>query len=199
MSELFKITFKKKKVEFTDTTLTFSLGHVKSREVSTLYFNLKLFNFDNTLIHTYTSDRWVISSAYTTKHTTFNIPSEVVNTALYMQIELVGVGISSENPLYFNEVMLNEGEYVGYHSNSEKNESVKIKFNKSSYAILYNRDGKSLQVIRPSHGDIFTDKITASEITVLAPHLENEPLEDDDVNLFFEYMNQREQKIDILR
>ena len=61
-----------------------------------------------------------------------------------------------------------------------------MKFNKSCYANLYNEDGKFLQVIRPSKDDIFINKITASEVTVLAPHLEDEAEEDSPVNLFFE-------------
>ena len=199
MSAITKVIFDRQKVEFSDDELTLSVGHIKSRTVSAIYFNLKLYNFNEELIHTYTSDRWLISHSYQRRHTTFNIPTDIVDKAVYMQLELVGVGASSENPIYFNELMLNEGEYKKYHDNSKKNKSVRIKFNKSSYANLYNEDGKFLQVIRPTQGDIFTNKITASEITILAPHLEDEEEEDNPINLFFEYINQKEQRIDVLR
>ena len=194
-----RIIFDKQKVEFSDTELTFSIGHIKSRNVSAVYFVMNLYDFEENLIHQYISDRWIIGQAYVRKHTTFTIPQEIINKAFYMQMELNAVGVSSENPLYFNEVMLNEGEYKKYHDNSKKKKSIKIKFNKSSYANLYNEDGKFLQVIRPAQGDIFTNKITASEVTVLAPHLEDEEYEDSPVNLFFEYINQREQRVDVLR
>ena len=199
MSAITKIIFDKQKVEFADDELTFSIGNIKSRTVSTFYFHLRLYNLSDSLIYTYTSDRWVISNSYHTRYVTFNIPSKYVDKVAYMQLELIAVGVSSENPLYFNELMLNEGGYKKYHDNSSKKKSVKIKFNKSSYAILYNEDGNSLQVIRPSQGDIFTSKITASEVTILAPHLEKEIEEDNPINLFFEYINQREQRVDVLR
>ena len=199
MSSITRIIFDKQKVEFSDTELTFSIGHIKSRNASTVYFNLKLYDFNDNLIHTFTSNRWLITQNYHNRHATFEIPKEVVNKAYHMVLELNAVGVSSENPLYFNELMLNEGEYRKYHDNSKKKKSIKVKFNKSYYANLYNVDGKFLQVIRPAKGDIFTNKITASEVTVLAPHLEDEEEEDSPVNLFFEYANQREQRIDVLR
>jgi len=199
MSSITRVIFDKQKVEFSDTELTFSIGHIKSRNASAVYFTIKLYDFDDNLIHTYVSDRWVVGQSYQRKYVTFEIPQNIVNKAYHMVLELDAVGVSSENPLYFNELMLNEGGYKKYHDNSKKKKAVKVKFNKSCYANLYNEDGKFLQVIRPSKDDIFINKITASEVTVLAPHLEDEADEDNPINLFFEYANQREQRIDVLR
>lgn len=183
---------------FNENEVTFSINFIKSRQPSVLYFKLHCFDKNKTKIHTYTSPRWVIDTEYRRRSRTFTIPDNVRDKTVYTQIELRPVGITSENPIYFGELMLNEGDDIGYHIPNE-NLPRTVGFVNNTYANLYNGDGNYLQVIRPQRDSFDTNKLTASTCTVLAPHLENESDIDDPVNIFYEFINQREQTIDVLR
>lgn len=199
VEEEYHIKFPVQDVNFMDTELTFSINHIKSREISTLYFYLKLYDYDDTLIYEYESDRWIITPTYQHKETLFNIPQEMLDGAVKYQLEMVAVGISSENPLQFNEVMLQEGEFISYHVPSEVSVDWEVKFNKNSFANMYSDNGVFLQVIRPLKDSFFTNRLTKSECTVLAPHLFDEPSVDNPIAVFLEFINQTEQRIDVLR
>ncbi len=157
--------------------------------------------YDNTdtLIHTYRSSRWIITPQYTHKEHTFQLPQEIVDSTVSYQIILITSKISSENPLYFNQVMLNEGEYTEYHIPNDEKVSWMVKFNNNSYDNLYNKNGTYLQVIRPQKDKFLTNLLTKSNCTILAPHLFDEPSTDNPVNIFLEFVNQSEQRIDVLR
>jgi len=197
--ELYHIKFPKTNAIFMDNKLTFSISHIKSREVSTVYFIFTSYDMHENLIYTYNSERWVVDDTYSKCSTTFDIPTDVMEDSAYYQIELVCAGLSSENPLYFNQVMLNEGEEMDYHTPSEQIDSMQVKFNKNSYANLYTPNGNSLQVIRPKRDKFLTNQLTKSNCTVLSPHLFNEKDIDNPVNVFLEFINQTEQRIDVLR
>ena len=184
---------------FLDNSLSFSIEHIRSREPSTLYFIVKFYDMHDTLLYTYTSKRWIIDTVYNTRFRNFSIPSDVADDTAKFDLTLVACGISSENPLYFVGLMFQEGEYSDYHTVSEAITSAKIGFNKSSYANLYNLDGTFLQVIRPSRADMHTDKLDKCPCTVLAPHLIDENVFDDSINIFLEFVNQTDQRIDVLR
>ena len=195
----YQIIFPKQGINFNDNQLTFLINHIKSRVLSTLYFKLKLYDMEDNLIYTYTSDRWVIDTEYNSRSKTFSINEKKLALASQYSIELYAVGITSANPLYFNELMLAEGEVSEYHKPSDIQEDVPVEFNKSSYVNLYNFDGSYLQVIRPKRDGITTSKLTGSSCTVLAPHFEDEDIRDDPVDIFLEFINQTEQRIDVLR
>lgn len=199
LEEEYHITFPKCEADFIGDELNFSINHIKSRLTSTLYFIFRAYDMNDELIHTYISDRWIIDNVYKHKDTTFHIPQNVVDNTAKFQLEIVSVGTSSENPLWFNEVMFQEGEFVTYHTPKEAVIDWEVKFNKSSHAILYNMDGNSLQVIRPQRDSFLTNRLTKSNCTVLAPHLENESSYDNSTNVFLEFINQTEQRIDVLR
>jgi hypothetical protein len=95
--------------------------------------------------------------------------------------------------------MFQEKDYSDYHTVSEQITDAKIGFNKSSYVNLYNGDGSFLQVIRPTRADIHTNKLDACTCTVIAPHLTEEDVFDDPINIFLEFINQSDQRIDVLR
>ena len=194
----YHLTFPLTPVLFDSNELTFSINHIKSRLTSVLYFRFKCYNQSKTLIHTYTSPRWVIDTVYKRRSRTFTIPQDIVDSTYYTQIELVAVGIDSENPLYFTECMLNEGDDIGYHTPKEHLE-LSVGFKNSRYVNLYNSDGTFLQVIRPQGDGITTNKLNKSTCTVLAPHFSNESNVDDPINIFLEFINQTEQRIDVLR
>ena len=200
MTELeYHLKFPKTNIYFNNNELTFSINHIKSRLTSVLYFKLHCYDKTGTNeIHTYTSPRWVIDTEYKRRSTTFTIPQNKVDATAYTQIELIAIGITSENPLYFTECMLNEGEDIGYHKPSEQVQ-MNIGLHTSRYVNLYNPDGNFLQVIRPKGDKLSTNVIDKSTCTVLAPHFHDEEDIDDPINVFMEFINQTEQRIDVLR
>ena len=194
----------KQAVIFSNNKLTFSVDKMKSRLPSVFYFKLHLFdkNDDEIMFNekpVFTSNRWAVDKTYSTYYTTFEIDEGCLWRAIKFQIELVMIGITSENPLYFNGLMFNEGSYMNYHEPNEIITEKEIGFIKSSYANLYSQDGNFLQVIRPTRVNMFTNRITASPMSVLAPHFDDEADVDHPVNVFMEFINQTDQRIDILR
>ena len=202
----YHLKFPVTQVLFTKNQLSFTINHIKSRLPSVVYF--KLHCYDTQLdenkkpsheIYTYTSPRWVIGTVYETRTHTFELTDTVLENTAYTQIELVTMGIDSENPLYFSEVMFQEGEFTYYHNPSEQIIGSIIGFHNNPYANLYTDDGEYLQVIRPNGEALHTDKLDKAQYTILAPHFEDDSDFDDDIAVFIEAMNQREQTIDVLR
>lgn len=194
------IKFPKIDANFSNNNLVFLINNIKSRLTSVLYFRVYFYNPNNTLLYTYTSPRWVIDTEYKMRKKSFSISDDVLNHVSKVQIELIAIGNSSENPLYFNECMFceDDGDYT-YHEPSEVIKETHIGLLNSRYIKLYNGDGDYLQIIRPTGQDFTTKNITKSTCTVLAPHLSSEAEIDDDVNVFMEFINQTEQRIDVLR
>lgn len=200
MTELeYHIVFPKVDAYFIENTLSFSIENMKSRLASAVYFIFYAYDRNGDKIYEYKSDRWVVDETYSRYTKTFTIDENITHTSCTYQVELVAINITSENPLYFNKVMLQEGEYDGYHIPHEIIKEKRIGFKKASYTNLYLKDGNYLQVIRPIRDDISTTKLNASKVTVLAPHFEDEEDVDSPVSVFYEYINQTEQRIDILR
>ena len=200
MSEIeYKIQFNKQEVNFTNNELTLSIKNIRSRTLSTLYFKFHLFDNTDTRIYTYISDRWVIDDTYSTVYRTFTVNDEKLSKATNYQIEFYTNLITSENPLYLNGIMLKEGDYGEYHIPSDRKKNVTIEFNKASYTNLYGDDGIYLQVIRPKHDKITTSTLYGSACTVLAPHINGESKYDDPIDVFLEFINQTDQRIDVLR
>ena len=200
MTELeYQIVFPKTDAFFFDNQLTFSINHIKSRFVSTLYFIIEFYDMHDNPLYTYTSDRWIIDNEYGHRHTTFNISQGVADKTAKYKLTLVAIGITSENPLYFNQVMLQQGEFIQYHIPMSADDNKVVKFHNCAYCNLYDKTGNYLQVIRPNLEDIQTTMLPKSSCTVLAPHLSEESVLDDPINVFLEFVNQKEQKITVLR
>lgn len=202
----YHMLFPMTRILFNNTQLTFSINHIKSRQPSVLYFKLHCYDAHidsdgkpTNEIYTYTSDRWVIGTVYEHRETTFNITEEAMENTAYTQIEVITMGIDSENPLYFTEVMFQEGAFSDYHSPSEVKTSSLIGLHNNTYANLYTSDGEYLQVIRPNREAFHTDKLDKAETTILAPHFPDDEDFDSDIAVFIEAMNQREQTINVLR
>ena len=198
METEYHFTFPKTPTTFITNTVTFSINHIKSRLLSVLYFKLHCYDKSDTEIYTYTSPRWVIDTDWRRRVRTFYLPNGVEEDIVYTQIELISIGVSSLNPLYFTECMLNEKGDIGYHQPSEHRE-LTVGFLNSRYVNLYSNDGNFLQVIRPQGDKIETNKLLKSTCTVIAPHLAEESDIDDPINIFMEFINQTEQRIDVLR
>lgn len=194
----YRIKFPKTEVGFNSTKLTFKINHIRSRKTSVLYFILHCYDINDEEIYAYTSPRWVIAPTYRMRYKTFEIKDSALEQIAYTQIELRTIGITSENPLYFSECMLNEGEEEPY-SVPHQQVQAKVGYNNSRYVNLYDSNGNYLQVIRPTGRELMTNLLTKSECTVLAPHLDEESDIDDPVNVFMEFINQVDQRIDVLR
>ena len=206
------LKFPKTRVRFDETDLSFAIYNIKSREPSVVYFKLHTFDMGDREIYyddevkfvgdtdnvAYSSDMWVIGTEYSTKHTDFSLADELVEQTAFSQIEMVLIGIDSENPLFFNKAMFKMGDFGEYHKPLEVQDSQLVKLNKNIFANLFDKDDNFLQVIRPVGNKNFkTDMLTRNECTVLAPHLNNESDLDSPTNLMVEFVNQTEQTITI--
>ena len=162
----------------------------------------------------YTSPRTVIGTSYGDEPSythSFTLPStyvldtktrKVLEDTAYSMVEIVTLGIDSENPLYFNELMLQEGsKFNGYHepSEMEKMNSHTIDLPSSMYANLYDGDMNYLQVIRPNKERFNTNNLMKAQYTILAPHFSEEDEVDSHMAVFYEAINQTEQRVDVLR
>ena len=200
----YHIKLPKQTVMFSNNQLTFSVHRMKSRLPSVCYFIFHLYNRADVEIKTnqkpvYVSERWAIDKTYSTYYNTFEIDEEYVDRAVKYQIEMVFINVNSENPVYFNGLMLNEGEYEEYHEPMETATDKEIAFLNSSYANLYSNNECYLQVIRPTRTKMHTNKLDASQYTVICPHFDEESDVDHPINIFMEFINQTEQRIDVLR
>lgn len=217
MSELikYKLTFPETQIRVSDEELTFSIGKIRSRTPSVVYFKFYGYFYRGTSpIIEYTSPRWVISTNYTLKYHTFNIKEILDNASQELLnelgvskltvsdldhyfIELYTIGIDSENPLYMNRLMLAEGDNVDYHKPNDEKIDVKLGFHQNYSLNLYDKTDIYLQIIRPHREDMTSTTITPSKVTILAPHLPNESSWDNPDSLLYEYMYQTEQRIGI--
>lgn len=200
-------------IRVSDDELTFSIGQIRSRTPSVMYFKFYgYFYRGSTPIIEYTSPRWVITSEYTLKYDTFNIkeildatPQPVldelgvskltVEDLDHYYFELFTLGVSSENPLYMNHIMLAEGTKTEYHQPNDAKQDVKIGFKNINSVNLYDTTDTFLQIIRPYKEPMTSSSLGTSRVTILVPHLPNESEWDNTDNIFYEYMYQTEQRI----
>lgn len=184
--------------------LTFVIGNMKCRTSAVVYFIFhafdnhgdEIFRVGNKPI--YVSKRWVVDDTYRQYLEEFSITDEQLNDFAYTQIELVAIDVDDNNPLWFTQCMLTDNPFVSYHAPDEAVVLSKVNLINTCYADLYSPhvDGY-LQIIRPSKKAFLTKKLTKNDITVLAPHLDNEQAIDKSSNLLMEFLNQREQTTDI--
>ncbi len=192
-------------IRVTDDDLTFSIGHIKTRNnPAVIYFKFYGYDYHRNRIAEYTSERMVISTVYNEKYKTFQVPYRTIDGSTnhysdldHFYIELYVLGVDSENPLYFNHMQLNQGEYKEYHKPNDELNNIKIGFNNNSYVNLYNESEVFLQVIRPNREDFTTETLTGSQMTILAPHLPSESVHDDPLKIFYEFMYMTEQRIGV--
>ena len=205
----YSVKFPVTQVLFDDEDVTFSIERIKSRLPSIFYFILHGYGLKYTPENPheilvdgnplYTSPRALVGTDYQRYIHEFSINKDVLEEVAFTQIELRLLGITSENPLYFNGAMLQDEPYDTYHSPEEEIISTSVNFQNNSYANLYQKNGDYLQVIRPTKTKFLTDKLLACECTVLAPHFEDDIGFDDDIAVFMEFLNQTNQKTGVLR
>ena len=204
-----------------DNTITVSVENMKSRLPTVVYFMIHCLDKDQDIITTYTTERWAVGTEYDGNVASvtvgedfsnvesllfihdenqgtlvdWNLGQDVQRDTSYLQLEMVILGVTSENPIYFNKIMLKEGEYEGYHIPKELVSEFSVSFVNNNYALFLDEDDTYLQVIRPNKESMTTKVIKASDMTILAPHFTNESAFDDPVNVLYEFMDQREQEI----
>lgn len=207
----YSILFPKQYRLFDEEYLTFTINHIRSRRPSIIYFTLHCYdiNDDEILLYgkpVYTSPRNVIGTSFSSDgedySRSFELSQTVIENTIYVQLELFTLGIDSENPLYFTEMMLQEGlHFDGYHDPYEWDTNRKhiIELPNNLYANLYDGESNYLQVIRPNQEAFDTNTLSKARYTILAPHFSKEDDVDSHVAVFYEAMKQTEQKIDVLR
>lgn len=199
---IFHLTFPKVQKNFDATLLSFSIGNIKSRVSSVAQIKLHCYNYQGTEIlvnsnPVHVGKRFVVTSEYQEHVETISLTANQLSNTYEFEVELILFGITSENPCWFNEVMLEVGEHEMYHKPAEAIDETDVVFKNNNYAVLYNLEGEGLQVIRPTHDPITTKDISRSKYTILAPHLDNEPVMDNPSRLMMEFINQTEQYIQI--
>lgn len=202
MATKYIITLPKKELvkNFTNTRLTFTVGKMRSLGVCIVKPILKLYNLKKTLINQYTGKQWVVANNYNEYTQTYDMTEDELYDTAYVQIILEIVGVTSEHPIYFNNLILNEGDYTAYHQPDESLDEMTIFFVNNFFTNLYTTNNDSyLEVIRPNYDNFTTQVLKKSKCTVLAPHLSNEESIDSSENLSLEYMNMSDQVIEILR
>ena len=202
MTTKYLITLPKQELvkNFTTTRLTFTIGKMRSLGVCIVKPVLKLYNLNKTSISEYSGKQWVVANNYTEYTQTYNITEDELYDTAYIQIVLEVVGITNEYPIYFNNLMLNEGDYTAYHQPDESLDEMTIYFVNNFFTNLYSSNTDSfLEVIRPNYDNFTTQVLKKSKCTILAPHLVNEDSIDSSENLSLEYMNMSDQVIEILR
>lgn len=200
---IFHLAFPRVQKNFDATLLTFSIGNIKSRVTSVAQIKVHCYNYQGNEIlvnskPVHVGKRFPVTSEYQEHIETISITAEQLAKTYEFEIELILFGITSENPCWFNEIMLEVGDnHTDYHKPAEALDETAVIFKNNNYAVLYNVEGEGLQVIRPTHDPITTKQITRSPYTILAPHLDNEPVTDTPAKLMMEFINQTEQYIQI--
>ena len=203
MERQFKIKSQKFLHNIQGNILTFVIDQMKCRTLSVVYFKLHAYDIhgDEILVNNdalYVGKRWIVSEQFQTYYETFEISTEQIRQIKDLEVELVMIKVTSNNPVSFTGVRLANGEYDGIHRVSDVENLVhSIEFLNSGYANLYSEIEDYLQVIRPTKTPFTTKQLTRSKYTVLAPHLAGESALDNPTNLFVEFINQHEQETNI--
>ena len=197
--KLFKVKLPLQEIRFSGTDVLFVFENIKSRYPSVVYFNLYCYDMNQNLIGEYSSVREIVTSEFQTVLLPLQLASN--SRIAYTEIELVFDGLDGENPCFFNGLMFQEGtvdDYDGYHRPYELQDDSLIELLNNLYVCLYKEDSY-LQVIRPNKDKFHSNMLDKSECTVLAPHFRDDEDVDDAVSVFYEFANQTEQSIDIMR
>ena len=185
---------------FTTQKLTLTIGKMRSVGVCIVKPVLVLYKPNKILLNKYDGKQWVVANNYNEYTTTFNITEDELYDTAYIRIELQVIGITNDHPIYFTNLMLNEGDYRPYHQPDDALDEMPIYFSNNFFANLYTSNEDSyLEVIRPNYDNFTTEILKKSKCSILAPHLTNEDEIDSSENLSLEYMNMSDQVIEILR
>lgn len=198
----YTITLPKKELmkNFTNKKLTFSVGKMKSKGVCIVKPVLQLITINKQPLKTLSGVSWVVANNYNSYIQTFNLTDDELQETAYIQLKLEVIGITSTQPIYFTNLMLNEGSYTEYHQPNDTIEEMSIYFINNFFTNVYTKNKDCyLEIIRPNYDSLTTKTLSKSNCTVLAPHLSDEDKIDSPENIGLEYMNMSDQVIEILR
>lgn len=180
--------------------LTLSIGNIKSNEPVLARIGIICYRSNRTELGSTFSPLFPVDNEYRPYSFHAEFEEGFYEQIGYIRVGLKIYGMKDTTEVKFNHFMLNEGEYTGYHQPVEVIEEAPIYFNNNFYCGLYTSSNNNyLQIIRPNYDNFTTKTLKRSKCTVLAPHLENEPVEDTPANLGLEYMTMNDQVINILR
>lgn len=199
MQDEIHILFPKQNHEMEAGTITFSVNYLKCRTVAVMYYILHCFDYEGNEINNpfYTGERWAIDETWSSYHDSFELSEDDLEEIYQIQLELVLINVDDDNPCYFTEMMFQNGEFEDYHYVNDDLVEADIGFVNNSYVNVYTTSGNYLQIIRPKRKPFTSNVLSATDLTVLAPHIEGEPLTDKPENLFVEFIYQTEQTTNI--
>lgn len=200
----YHIRFQKIRNPIENLNLTFVIGNMKCRTYAVVYFVLHAYNNRGDEIYSvgnkpiYTSKRWVVDESYRQYIEEFSVTDKQLKQFAFIQIELVAINVDDNNPLWFTQCMLTDDVFFAYHAPNEAKAESEVNLINNCYADMFITHSDSyLQIIRPSKKSFTTNKLTKNDITVIAPHLADEPQVDKSSNLLMEFLNQKEETTNI--
>ena len=184
---------------------TFTINKLKCRKggLAVVYYKLHTWDLNGNEILSnsdayHIGTRTVVDEDWGSYHDTFYISDDILNTIKYIQIELRFILVDDNNPIFFSELMLQNGEFTEYHSPNEELKEAVIGFNNNSYVNLFDGENRNyLQIIRGDKIPFTSKVLSKAQNTAIAPHIVSEPVLDRPDNIFFEYLNQKEQTTNI--
>lgn len=203
MQEEIHILFPEQLHSMEEGKITFTINHMKCRTVAVMYYLFHAYDYDENEILIegnpfHIGSRWVIDETWSSYHDSFEVTKDALEDIFKIKIELVLINVDNDNPCYFTELMLQNGEFENYHHVNEDLVEANIEFINNAYVNLYpSIDGSYLQIIRPNRTYFTTNTLSKSSLTVLAPHLPEEPSTDKPSNIFVEFAYQTEQTTNI--
>ena len=197
----YKITLTKEHIKrnFDDGGFTFTLGNVKSKNICILTPTVEFFTYDKTSLGEFDFTPIVSDNVYKRADVFQEIPTDTIKEAYFFKVYMYVDNLENNSQLKMNRIMFVNGFSTEYQATNSLLDNVEISFNNSFYALMYYKNGTYLQVLRPYYDKYTSKQITASKCTVLIPHIINEQKEDSESSIGLEYMNMKDQTIEILR
>lgn len=183
---------------------TLFIGNVKTDTGKPVVMQacLEIYDINKELIHTIKDLPFIVTGKYHSHNIIFDTPTKGhYFTIIFNFVSLLPS--DSVTRVLFNRLLYADGNYnhVEYNEPSGHLHEQSIHFIDNFYAELHKKDNTYLQVMRPNYDSITTEKLTQSKKSILAPHLAktSEDLVDTSEKLCLEYINQKEQTVDLLK
>ena len=197
------ILFPMQRSELKDGIVSFAINYMKCRTVAVMYYILHAYDYDDTEILVENAPfhigmRWAVDETWSSYVDEVELSESDLKEVAKIQLELVLINVDDDNPIYFTELMLMNGEFEHYYEPDEAFVEAEIGFINNAYVNMYkNNVDRYLQIIRPTRTPFTTSTLSKSGYTILAPHLNGENPNDKPQNLFMEFINQTEQTTNI--
>lgn len=180
---------------------TFYIGNIKTDTGKPVIVQpcLDIFDINKDRILTIEEIPFIVTGKYHSQNIIFSTPVNGHYFKIILHFYSLTPNITTR--LLFNRLLYADGNYnnIEYNEPSGHLPEVSVHFINNFYTELH-KDNSYLQVIRPNYDSITTEKLIESKTSIIAPHLKsNENLEDTSEKICLEYINQKEQTIDLLK